>query len=181
LCLVWSSDLPMYICLDSSSLVTVTLNMPKLWWQFFMFKAWACAVGRPSACMTLESGCHCMKASCNLRRIWGSHSGGYEEYCLLGYNAKLLFLFPIGLLGGCVRAQRFHAVLWASQWELRSTLPFPSCFLYNPKFPASLLLCLPPAFMLVSCSAYWPEDGGNMFLQNIGQLSPDYTVLYPRR
>jgi hypothetical protein len=25
----------------------------------------------------------------------------------------------------------------ASQWELRSTLPFPSCFLYNSKFRAS--------------------------------------------
>jgi hypothetical protein len=41
-----------------------------------------------------------------------------------------------------------------SQWELRSTLPVPSCLLYNPKFPASLLLCLPPPFMLVSCSTY---------------------------
>jgi hypothetical protein len=20
-------------------------------------------------------------------KIWGSHSGGYEEFCLLGYNA----------------------------------------------------------------------------------------------
>jgi hypothetical protein len=25
-----------------------------------------------------------------------------------------------------------------------------------------------------------PEDGGNMFLQNVGLLSPDYTALYPR-
>jgi hypothetical protein len=43
----------------------------------------------------------------------------------------------------------------ASQWgELRSTLPFPSCFLYNAKFLASRLLSLPLAFTLVSCSAY---------------------------
>jgi hypothetical protein len=39
-----------------------------------------------------------------LCKIWGSHSGGYEEYYLLGYNA---------------------------------------------------MLCLPPAFALVSCSAYF--------------------------
>jgi hypothetical protein len=25
------------------------------------------------------------------------------------------------------------------------------------------------------------EDGGNMFLKNIGSLSMDYTALYPRR
>jgi hypothetical protein len=24
-----------------------------------------------------------------------------------------------------------------------------------------------------------PEDGGNMFFQNVGRLSPDYTALYP--
>jgi hypothetical protein len=26
-----------------------------------------------------------------------------------------------------------------------------------------------------------PEDGGDMFLRNVGWLSTDYTVLYPRR
>jgi hypothetical protein len=67
---------------------------------------------------------------------------------------KLLFLSPIGSISGRVRAKRFHSVSRASQWELRSTLPFPSCFLYNPKFPASRLLGLPLAFTLVSCSAY---------------------------
>jgi hypothetical protein len=41
-----------------------------------------------------------------------------------------------------------------SQWELRSTLPFPSCFLCNSKFRASRLLGLPFAFTLVSCLAY---------------------------
>jgi hypothetical protein len=25
------------------------------------------------------------------------------------------------------------------------------------------------------------EDGGDMFLRNVGWLSPDYTTLYPRR
>jgi hypothetical protein len=77
-----------------------------------------------------------------------------------------------------VRAQRFHSVPWpangraiktpvlvshwfarespavsfcptASQWQLRYALPFRSCFSYNPKFSASLLLGLPPVFTLV--------------------------------
>jgi hypothetical protein len=69
-------------------------------------------------------------------------------------HPKLLFLSPIGSLGGRVRAQWFHSVPRASQCELRSTLPFPSCFLYNPKFPASRLLGFPPAFTLVFCKAY---------------------------
>jgi hypothetical protein len=42
----------------------------------------------------------------------------------------------------------------ASQWELRFTLPSPSCFLHKPKFLASQLLGLPPAFKPVFCSAY---------------------------
>jgi hypothetical protein len=42
----------------------------------------------------------------------------------------------------------------ASQWELRPTLPFLSCFLHNPKCPARRLLDLPLAFLLVFCSAY---------------------------
>jgi hypothetical protein len=42
----------------------------------------------------------------------------------------------------------------ASHWKRRSTLPFPSCFLYNSKCSARQWLSLPPAFTLVSCSAY---------------------------
>jgi hypothetical protein len=30
-------------------------------------------------------------------------------------------------------------------------------------------------------SFFDPEEGGDMFLQNVGQLSVDCTVLYPRR
>jgi hypothetical protein len=40
------------------------------------------------------------------------------------------------------------------QWELRSIMPFPSCFLYKPKFPTSLLLGLSHPSTLVSSSAY---------------------------
>jgi hypothetical protein len=47
---------------------------------------------------------------------------------------KLLFLSPIGSLMRANACWWFHSVLWASQWELSFTLPFPSCFLYNPKF-----------------------------------------------
>jgi hypothetical protein len=38
------------------------------------------------------------------------------------------------------------------------------------EIPAGQLLCLPPAFTVISCSAYFfdPEDGGDMFLRNVG-------------
>jgi hypothetical protein len=41
----------------------------------------------------------------------------------------------------------------------------PTCF------HAGILLCL----------FFDPEDGGDMFLRNVGRLSTDYTALYPRR
>jgi hypothetical protein len=50
-------------------------------------------------------------------------------------------LVSVGLVSGHMRAKRFHSFPRVSQWELRSTLPFPACFLYNPKF------------RLASCSA----------------------------
>jgi hypothetical protein len=37
----------------------------------------------------------------------------------------------------------------ASQWQMRFTLPFPSCSLCNHKLPTSRLLGLPPAFILL--------------------------------
>jgi hypothetical protein len=42
---------------------------------------------------------------------------------------------------------------------------------------------LPPAFTLVSYSGYLLdlEDGGDMFLRNVGWHSNDYTALYPRK
>jgi hypothetical protein len=40
-------------------------------------------------------------------------------------------------------------------------------------------LCLTPSFKPVSCLAY--EDGGDMFLWNIGWLEIRHEVLYPRR
>jgi hypothetical protein len=45
-----------------------------------------------------------------------------------------------------------------SQWRIRFTLPFLSCFLCNQKLPASWLLGLPPAFTLVSWRRYVPPE-----------------------
>jgi hypothetical protein len=46
-----------------------------------------------------------------------------------------------------------------------------------------LQVCSPPAITPVSCSAYFfdPENGGYMFLRNVGWHSRDYTALYRRR
>jgi hypothetical protein len=39
---------------------------------------------------------------------------------------------------------------------------------------------LAACYMLIPCLAYFdPEDGGHIFLQNAGWLSPDYTTQYP--
>jgi hypothetical protein len=119
-------------------------------------------------------------------RIWGSHSGGYEEYCLLGYNAmysvesQLTFRRNISPpSSGSKNKLRppWYPVLvsywfawWpgGSQWvlavqfcpigeptgtEFCSSISF--LFPIKSKIPAGRLLCLPPAFTLVSCSAYF--------------------------
>jgi hypothetical protein len=51
-----------------------------------------------------------------------------------------------------------------------------------------LLLFLPIALLATCFEAaislglfFYPEDGGDMFLRNVGWLSTDYTALYPRR
>jgi hypothetical protein len=43
--------------------------------------------------------------------------------------------------------------------------------------------CLTPACLMVSCWTYFfdPEDGGYMFLRNVGWHSTDYTASYPIR
>jgi hypothetical protein len=68
----------------------------------------------------------------------------------------------------------------ASQWELRSTLPFSSCFLYNLKFPASRFLGFATCFHAgILLDLFDPEDGGDMFIWNVDWHSTDYTALYP--
>jgi hypothetical protein len=43
-------------------------------------------------------------------------------------------------------------------------------FMYYTRWFLIELACLPPALTLVCCSAYFfdPEDGGDMFLRNVG-------------
>jgi hypothetical protein len=77
---------------------------------------------------------------------------------------------------------RFILSYGTSQRQLSSTVPFPSCFLHNPKFRQGDCFAgylLSPWFL--ACLFFDPEDGGDMFLRNIGWLSADYTALYPRR
>jgi hypothetical protein len=45
--------------------------------------------------------------------------------------------------------------------------------------PALLSTCFRASFLLGLF--FKPEDGGDMFLQNVGWHSMDYTALYPRR
>jgi hypothetical protein len=87
--------------------------------------------------------------SVGLPRVRPSDNNWRPHWCSRQSSRKLL----------AYGSSATHTVSWAwnktaSQWELKSTLPFPSCFLYNLKFLASQLLGLPPAFRLVSCSAY---------------------------
>jgi hypothetical protein len=53
--------------------------------------------------------------------------------------------------------------------------------LYNPIFFHLRLVLLAACIMLVSIFAFNPENVNDMFLRNVGWLSPDFTVLYPRR
>jgi hypothetical protein len=84
--------------------------------------------------------------------IWGSHSDGYEEFYLL----VLTLCSPLEVNRCFWGTCRLH--LWAQG-------------ISQAKLHTSFLLSL----LLDS------EDGGDMFLRNIGWLSRDYIVLYPRR
>jgi hypothetical protein len=97
----------------------------------------------------------------------------------------MLFFSPIGSLGCVCESQwvlAVHSVLRANQRKPTCCLRFPSCFLYNPKFQQahrSACHLLHAGFLLGLF--FEPEDGGAMFLRNLGWLSVDYTALYPRR
>jgi hypothetical protein len=58
-------------------------------------------------------------------------------------------------------------------------LIFPQLLVFFARFEALLAACFHVGFLLGLF--FNPEDGGNMFLQNVGLLSTNYTALYPRR
>jgi hypothetical protein len=46
----------------------------------------------------------------------------------------------------------------------------------------SIIASLPPAYLLVLAEIFFdPEDGGDMFLRNVGCISTDYMASHPRR
>jgi hypothetical protein len=88
------------------------------------------------------------------KRIWGSHSGGYEEYYLLGYKA----------------VQSVE-----SQPKFRKTISPP---VFGSKNKASEK----PAWKQVASSAHSSTlKMEAKFFRNVGWLSTDYAALYPRR
>jgi hypothetical protein len=64
-------------------------------------------------------------------RIWFSHSGGYEAFYLLGYNAVQLLVRPGSL---------------NSQWELTVSFPGPFCFYTIPRFRKLRALLVPASW-----------------------------------
>jgi hypothetical protein len=96
-------------------------------------------------------------------------------------DPQILFLPPIGFFSGHVRAQQFHSVPLKANgnWGSLLQFAFASYMMQNFRqadYSASNLLSL------VSCSGLFNhEDGGKMFLRNIGCISTDYTVSYPIR
>jgi hypothetical protein len=81
-----------------------------------------------------------------------------------------------GLVHGC------WWLHWTSQCEPSSIFHVPSVSYIYPSFPAHSLFCLPPAYLLVLAEIFFdPEDGGDMFLRNVGCISTDYIASHPRR
>jgi hypothetical protein len=90
--------------------------------------------------------------------IWGSHSGSYEEYYLLGCNAV-------------------YSVENQSMFG-RNILPPSSGSNKQSKIPAwkqKLASCFHTGILL---GLFDPEDGGDIFLWKMGWLSMDYVMLY---
>jgi hypothetical protein len=71
------------------------------------------------------------------------------------------------------RRNKFGKNQQASRWQAE----------WYTGFTAGGLFCLPPACLLVFCWIYFfdREDGGDMFLRNLGWNSTDYKASYPRR
>jgi hypothetical protein len=89
----------------------------------------------------------------HLSRIWRSHSGGYKEFHLLGYNA-----------------------VWSIESQPMSP---PSSRSNNKPSKNSICYLLHIGFLLGLFLD--PGDGGHMFLRNVGWLSMDYMAICPKR
>jgi hypothetical protein len=98
--------------------------------------------------------------TCSIFRVWGSHTGGYEKFCLLKYNA----------LWSTENQQTFRKNMSKNKpskkisvkaGSKRNQSYFNACFFLGLFFDT--------------------EDGGHMFLRNIGWLSTDHTAFYHRR
>jgi hypothetical protein len=75
----------------------------------------------------------------------------------------------------------------ASQWELRLILPFPSCFLHNPKFrPADYPACFHVGTLLCLCLALkmvpiWSSETSVGFQRTTWRYIPEDSTLYSHR
>jgi hypothetical protein len=93
----------------------------------FIYALWRILVCRRGSVEAVFINCD------NICGIWGSHSGDYEEYCLLGYNYMLSV---------------------ESQPKFQSNILLPSSESINKLSMKPAWSCLPPAFVLVSCFVY---------------------------
>jgi hypothetical protein len=94
-----------------------------------------------------------------------------------GHPKPLFVSYCFACTSQWVLAVFFYPTSEATGTEFHS--PFPSCFLYNPKFWLAdcSATCFHDGFLLGSF--FDSEDGDNMFLQNVGWHSMDYIALYP--
>jgi hypothetical protein len=89
------------------------------------------------------------RASNAVCRIWGSHSGGYEEFCLLGYvlSVESQLTFRRNISPPSWSGHLLHAGFFAKSSSLKMVYLFP-------------IGLLPVLF-------FDPDNGGGIFLRNI--------------
>jgi hypothetical protein len=95
--------------------------------------------------------------------VWGC-PGKSKPYCNLCCKSILSFtIFLFGPSSGIY----CHVIRWVSTDISEKHLAYCACYLLHVAFILGL--------------SFDPEDGGDMFLRNIGWLSTDCTALYPRK
>jgi hypothetical protein len=97
--------------------------------------------------------------------IWGSHSSEWL------WRTVFWVIMPCSLDKACCFGETYCFQLY--DWRVRQTRSQQKHRLNQVRFSRAPAVCL-----LGSC--FNPEDGGNMFLQNI-RLPLNYLVLQPRR